>query len=189
MLILIIFALILPFIYIKKPVRAKNLAAYDVIIVLGHLPNADGEMSTIMKSRILKAIELYHLNQRPMILCGGSHFDRPEEAKLMAKEALKNGVLREDILLDDKSMNTYANIKNAKRIMDEHSFKKAIIVSSSSHAYLSARFAFEFAIDNAIVNANRPEDFTFFQVILAYLYMYIHTYKNLFYRLSHPHQR
>ena len=97
MLILIIFALILPFIYIKKPVRAKNLAAYDVIIVLGHLPNADGEMSTIMKSRILKAIELYHLNQRPMILCGGSHFDRPEEAKLMAKEALKNGVLREDV--------------------------------------------------------------------------------------------
>ena len=67
--------------------------------------------------------------------------------------------------------------------------KKAIIVSSSWHAYLSARFAFEFAIDNAIVNANRPEDFTFFQVILAYLYMYIHTYKNLFYRLSHPHQR
>ena len=33
MLILIIFVLILPFIYIKKPVRAKNLAAYDVIII------------------------------------------------------------------------------------------------------------------------------------------------------------
>ena len=115
--------------------------------------------------------------------------DRPEEAKLMAKEVLKNGVLREDILLDDKSLNTYANIKNAKRIMDEHSYKKAIIVSSSWHAYLSARFAFEFAIDNAIVNANRPEDFTFFHVILAYVYMYIHTYKNLFYHLSHPHQR
>lgn len=181
--------LILPFLYVKIPVRAKNPAIYDVIIVLGHLPNADGEMSSIMKSRIVKAIELYHSIQRPMILCGGSHFDRPEEARLMSDEALKNSVLREDILLDDKSMSTYANIKNAKRIMDEHSFKKAVIVTSSWHAYLTARFAFEFSIDYAIVNANKPENFTPFQVILAYLYMYIHTYKNLFYRLGHPHQR
>ena len=137
--VVIMIFLILPFCYVKKPIRATDLAAYDVIIVLGHLPNTDGEMSTIMKSRIVKAIELYHFKKRPMILCGGAHFGRLEEAKLMANQALTSGVLKEDILLDDKSMSTYANIKNAEKIMDVHSFQKAIIVTSSWHAYLSAR--------------------------------------------------
>jgi len=88
----------------------------DVLVVL----EGDSE-------RDLYAVQLYQLGLAPKIIisgCGGG-----QKAQAVAAA----GVREKDILVDDKSENTYQNAVYSKDIIAAQNFKSAIIITSPYH--------------------------------------------------------
>ncbi len=102
----------------KLLVVDDRLKKVDVLIVLG----GDSE-------RDLYAAELYKSGLASKIImsgCGSSAWE-------MAKKAVSTGVKEQDIIVEDKSENTYQNAIYSKNIVLERNFKSAIIVTSPYH--------------------------------------------------------
>ncbi|MBC8061695.1 MAG: YdcF family protein [Clostridiaceae bacterium] len=104
----------------EKPLKS------DVIIVLGgsSIPKAD------------YSIKLYNEGNSNMLLFSGGNTDNKygeKEAEVMEKEAIYFNIPRENIMLEDKSISTYENAMFTKKILIEHGFKSAIIVTSNYH--------------------------------------------------------
>ncbi|OPY58747.1 MAG: hypothetical protein A4E55_00621 [Pelotomaculum sp. PtaU1.Bin035] len=100
----------------KLLVVDDKLVKADVLIVL----SGDSE-------RDLYAAQLYKLGLAPKIIMSGIGGGQ------MAKRAVSAGVREQDILIDDKSENTYKNAVYSRDIVAAQNFKSAIIVSSPYH--------------------------------------------------------
>lgn len=85
-------------------------------------------------SRAEKGIELYKQGYAPKIIFSGAALDDgPSNAFAMRDQAIAAGVPFRDILIDEKSQNTYENAVNSKSIIDEFGGKKVILVTSPYH--------------------------------------------------------
>ncbi|MBC9785362.1 YdcF family protein [Heliobacterium chlorum] len=105
-------------------VLADEPTKADAIIVLS---GDDG-------GRTERAVELYHQGYAPyIILSGGRVYQETTMAELMQKHAIKLGVPKEAIILENKSSSTYQNAAHSKEIMEKYQFKSAIVVSSNYH--------------------------------------------------------
>lgn len=114
-------------------VISEQPLASDVIIVLGGSSERD-----------LYAAELYNLGfSRKIIVSGVS-----PSAGIMAERAVKNGVKREDIILEQKAISTYQNAIFTREIMLDNGFQSAIVVSSPFHMRRS-RLVFERVYKNS----------------------------------------
>jgi uncharacterized SAM-binding protein YcdF (DUF218 family) len=97
----------------------------DVIVVIS------GGQTT---SRAKKGIELYKQGYAPKIIFSGAALDDgPSNAYAMRDQALATGIPAGDILIDEKSQNTFENAENSKRIIDKLGAKKIILVTSPYH--------------------------------------------------------
>ncbi|MTV48360.1 YdcF family protein [Heliobacillus mobilis] len=105
-------------------VVAEEPKIADAIIVLS---GDDG-------GRTERAVELYRQGYAPyLILSGGRIYQETTMAELMMQHALKLGVPKEAIVLENKSSSTYQNAVHSKEIMEKYKFKSAIVVSSNYH--------------------------------------------------------
>jgi len=102
----------------------------------------DGKITTLLASRVDKAIKFYNNQKRvsippKIILSGGQGNDEPRtEAEAMMEYARSKGVPQGDILLEAKSETTLQNMKLSKEIMDRHTENKpynCIYVTSNYH--------------------------------------------------------
>lgn len=113
-----------------KPADDKDTAP---LVVLGAQVKPDGSPSKQLKLRLDKAVELYKKAPRLIVVTGAKGKDEPEaEAEAMKKYLIKNGVDKEHIFSDDKSFNTFQNIKNAMALLPKGT-KKINIVTSDYH--------------------------------------------------------
>ena len=94
----------------------------DVIIVLSGGPEE-------LKLRMERACFLYEMHYAPYLLFSGDSGIR----ETMRDYAIKKGIPREAILLEENSYSTYENAFNTKNIMIAHGFKSAIVTSSEYH--------------------------------------------------------
>lgn len=102
-----------------------NLQKADTIVVV-----SGGQT----QSRAAKGIELYKEGYAPKIIFSGAALDDgPSNAFAMRDLALSEGVPSKNILIDEKSQNTYENAVNSKTIIDELQAKKIILVTSPYH--------------------------------------------------------
>jgi uncharacterized SAM-binding protein YcdF (DUF218 family) len=111
-----------------------NLLKSKYALVLGN--------SLLIKERTSKAVELYK-NKRieKIIFLGGKNGvsnqnnDNISEAKKMMDLAIIQGVNQSDILIEDESNNTFENIDNAFKMMDEevNSLNNLVIITSEFH--------------------------------------------------------
>jgi uncharacterized SAM-binding protein YcdF (DUF218 family) len=92
--------------------------ATDAIIVLGGSPGRD-----------VYAAELYNSGFSSKIIMS----DIQHSVRHMANRAIKQGVKKEDIILEERALNTYQNALFTKEIMIENGYQSAIVVSSSYH--------------------------------------------------------
>lgn len=106
----------------------------DTIIILG-AKLIDQEPSMILRLRLDEAIKLYKEGYAPTMIVSGAQGEDEEvsEAASMRNYLISHGIGAEHILLEDQSFNTYQNLANSQKIMQEHNFKTAIIVSNASH--------------------------------------------------------
>lgn len=80
-------------------------------------------------NRVGKAVELWQKGYAAYIIFTGNK----GEAVAMADYAMKKGILKDSIIIEDKADSTYQNMLFAKNIMDINDWKTAIIVSSDYH--------------------------------------------------------
>lgn len=122
---------------------ANDSPRADVIIVLGGAttaalpPRAHIEVGESF-DRLLHALRLFRADKAPYLLfCGGTiealTGTLESEAWQYLQLALETGVASEQIVLEERSRNTYENALYAEQVMAARGWKSALLVTSASH--------------------------------------------------------
>ena len=90
----------------------------------------------MLDKRIEAAYE--YLSENPDVICiasGGKGDDEPmSEAECIRQGLIRRGIAPDRIILEDKSVNTYENIRNSLAILDSiGAQRRAVIVTSEFH--------------------------------------------------------
>ena len=106
----------------------------DVIICLGNVlsnPIAIADMT----SRTENAIQLYMQKRAKKILFTGGFKTRKDlsEARFMADIAVRAGVPKRDILLEEKANTTIGNAFYSKRLIEKNRFRSILLVTAPFH--------------------------------------------------------
>lgn len=106
----------------------------DVAIVLGAAAWVD-KPSPVFKNRIDHGIWLYKEGYVHSLLFTGGQYNStsPSEASVAKNYAIKHGVKKEDIYIEENSKTTEENIQNAKEIVKHKNIADALIVSDPMH--------------------------------------------------------
>ncbi len=106
----------------------------DVAIVLGTRVERSGAPSRRLRERLDRAHALYQNGTvNHIVVSGGLGREGYEEADVMREYLMQRGVPAENILTDRAGYDTYESARSAKRMMDAHGFKSAVIVSHYFH--------------------------------------------------------
>ncbi len=121
----------------KLPAKAQ----YSVGILLGGLSMYDSKFNGYFgdnADRFIQIVNLYHSKEvQKILISGGSNnvFSKePSEASFLFVQLLRNGVPKEDIIVESYSRNTFENAVNSKKILDTLHLKPPyILVTSALH--------------------------------------------------------
>ena len=129
--------------------RRRDLHAADCIVVLGAKVHADGRLSHTLRWRCERGLELWRDGlSGELILCGGRGGDEPcTEAFAMAEYLRARSVPGARLYLEDRSVNTVENLRNAQRIMAEEGWSSAILVTSDYHLQRALWLARDLGMD------------------------------------------
>lgn len=109
----------------------------DAIIVLGAGVRWPAQLPCGALYRLQHGVRLYREGYAPrLILTGGAgprHPGMDAEAVIMRNTALGLGVRPQDILLEQDATRTYENARNVARLMQQHTWTSAIIVTDALH--------------------------------------------------------
>ncbi len=124
--------------------QADHEIPSDVIVVLGGGTKPDGSPSASTIRRTQHGAALYHRGLAPYILCTGTYTQRhpKSEAQACAEVAQQEGVPASAILMEERSSTTEENAIEARKVMDAHRLKTALLVSDNYHL-LRASMLFE----------------------------------------------
>ena len=96
--------------------------------------------SMLIKERVNTAYDAYKSGRiKKVIFSGGSNGvsnqnnDTVAEAVKMRKLAIKLGIKEEDILIDDKSNNSFENVKNSFYLIKDQNITEIAIITSEFH--------------------------------------------------------
>src|SRR5277367_1473844 len=122
------------FSYRSIPSANAGMTHVDTIIVLGTPANPDGTPSPEQRERTLEGVREYKAGVAPhLILTGGPAHNQFVEAHVMAVLAIAQGVPPDAVIEEDNAQNTVQNIFYSQRIMAQHNWSSAEVVSSPSH--------------------------------------------------------
>lgn len=147
--ILMMFAIFMISSYIYSIYRPR--LKQDYIIVLGAGLLNGKTVTPLLARRIDKGITLYNKQiqkkKKPIqfIMSGGKGPDEKlSEAEAMKQYAVSQGVLEEHIIVEDKSKNTYENMKFSKEIIEKRSTKKkprVLYTTTNYHVFRAGIYA------------------------------------------------
>jgi uncharacterized SAM-binding protein YcdF (DUF218 family) len=149
----------------------------DAAVVLGAAVwNSD--VSPVFRERINHGIDLYRKGKvKKLIFTGGQgNPGEPTESSAAQQYAMKNGVPRDDILIEEQSHNTYENIEYAKDLADRNGISKVLIVSDPLHMRRATTMARDagFVADPSPTPSTKYQGFTTRARLLAHeTYYYI----------------
>lgn len=149
----------LPLIVVSLPTNSWQLVKSDVIIVLGTPATRDGQPSPTMRERVLKGVELFKKGFAPNLIFTGAAAHNPHiEAEVMSQLAQSEGVPAGHIITENFAQNTYQNAFNSVKIMREHNWNSAVIISSPAHVR-RANFIFShYPIKYCVVECKSPAE-------------------------------
>lgn len=156
----------------------------DAAVVLGAAVWT-AEVSPVFRERINHAINLYRTGQvRKVIFTGGQgNPGEPTESSAARDYALQSGLPANDILIEEKSHNTYENILYAKQLADKNGIKKVLIVSDPLHM----KRAMAMATDMGLAAGPSPTPSTRYRGLSSQIGLLAHeTYYYIGYLLRRP---
>lgn len=120
----------------------------DAAIVLGAAVYND-RPSPVFMERIKHGINLYHDGTVQKLVFTGARdqYDSISEAGAAKAVALEAGVDEEDILLEEKSTQTWSNLSNSVPILQEQDISTVLLVSDPIHMKRSITMARDLEID------------------------------------------
>lgn len=114
--------------------RSERLGQADVGLVLGSKVYADGTPSPRTKARLDMAIALYNRRYfKTIIVSGNVSKDGVPEGTAMKDYLVRSGVLADDIIADNKAVNTYDSVRNTVRLLKERDLKSVFVVTQYFH--------------------------------------------------------
>lgn len=150
------YTLIIAFLYCNIK-AAKHNPTYDkdFAIILGAKVRDDGKLTPLLRGRVDKAIEFaknqYKKTKKKIIYIpsGGRGSDETiSEAKAIKNYLLEQGIEEDQIIIEDKSTNTYQNMKFSKEKINQiNKDGKVIFVTTNYHVFRSGVIANEQGID------------------------------------------
>jgi uncharacterized SAM-binding protein YcdF (DUF218 family) len=116
------------------PTNNTSLTRFDAIIVLGSSADKDGNPSPDGQARVTEAVREYERGVAPrLILTGGAAHNQFVEARVMARVAEAQGIPASAIYIEPRAMDTIQNACYSVRIMRDHRWHSAEVVSSGFH--------------------------------------------------------
>lgn len=121
---------------------AKHIPEFnkDYILILGCQINKDGTLTNLLKGRVDRALEFRNMQKEKtgkdliFIPSGGKGDDEIiSEAEAMRNYLLEHGIKEKEILIEDKSKNTYENIKFSNKIIKEKLNDAKIALSTTNY--------------------------------------------------------
>ncbi len=111
--------------------NVKDVPAVYTALVPGSLVFSDSSLSTVVKDRVDKAIELYKAGKVKRILLSGDHGrTKYDEVNCMKKYLKDKDIPEKDIFLDHAGFDTYSSIVRAEKVFKVNDM---IIVSQAFH--------------------------------------------------------
>jgi uncharacterized SAM-binding protein YcdF (DUF218 family) len=121
-------------VYWTIPMRNTQRSSFDTIIVLGCPANPDGTPSRDERQRVEAGIREFRAGVAPrLLMTGGAAHNRYVEARVMAQLAEQEGVPAADVFEERQAHDTIQNAFYSARIMEEHGWHAAEVVSEPSH--------------------------------------------------------
>lgn len=124
----------------------EAVPAKEAALILGAAAYPS-RLSDVLKDRVETGIDLYKAGKVKMLIMSGS----AHEAKSMAEYALKAGVPESALIEDEKGLNTFNSLDNAK---DQTSL---VVVSQAYHLPRALFYARHFNLDAVGMSADRQE--------------------------------
>lgn len=116
-----------------------SLTRFDAIIVLGYSADSDGNPTPIQLARVTEAVHEYERGVAPrLIFTGAAVANRFVEAQVMAHAAEAQGIPESAVLVEPQARDTIQNACYAVRIMNQHGWRSAEVVTSDFHLKRSA---------------------------------------------------
>ena len=116
----------------------------DYVIILGCLIKKDGGLTPLLKSRVDRAVEFAKMQKEAsgkdiiFIPSGGQGSNEViSEAEAMQKYLLSQGIKKENIMIENKSKNTYENMKNSYNLIKKNKQGNICFSTSNYHVFRS----------------------------------------------------
>jgi len=107
---------------------------FDAIIVLGTPADSDGNPTPELQDRITEGVHEYERGIAPrIIVTGAAAHNRFVEAEVMARVAESQGVPASVLFEEPHALDTIQNACYSARILENHGWHSAEIVSSAAH--------------------------------------------------------
>ncbi|HEY9402440.1 MAG TPA: YdcF family protein [Pyrinomonadaceae bacterium] len=111
-----------------------DIHAADVAIVPGNTVEKDGRPSARLRARLDQTVALYRQGLFPdVIVSGGVGSEGFDEAEVMKRYLVGNGVPEASIHVDSSGLTTYLTARNASRMMRENGWQSAMVVTQYFH--------------------------------------------------------
>lgn len=116
------------------PVSNTNLNRFDAIIVLGTPADRDGNPTPLQLASVTEAVREYERGVAPRIIfTGGPTRANYVEAEVMARTARAQGIPASAIFVEPRARDTIQNACFSARIMKDHEWHSAEVISMASH--------------------------------------------------------
>ena len=110
-----------------------NLKSH-VIVILGYALADDGTPKPTLIERMKQTLNLYKLNPQSMIIAsGGMPHGGITESYVIREWLIKNGVPKEQVLIEDSSKDTVGNAFYSTKILEKLKTESVTIITSASH--------------------------------------------------------
>jgi vancomycin permeability regulator SanA len=124
---------------------AQDVPKADAVLVLGAYVLPSGNMSTMLKDRVMTGYELYETGKAPKIIVSGDHGRKNYDEVNTMKDFIKNeGVPGQDVFMDHAGFSTYESLYRARDIFQA---KKVIIVTQRYHLMRAVFIARELGLE------------------------------------------
>ena len=116
------------------PLTNTSLTQFDAIVVLGTKVDDDGNPSPTQLARVTEAVHEYERGVAPrVIFTGGAVANRFVEAQVMAHAAEAEGIPDSSVVIEPVARDTIENACYSVRIMSQHGWHSAEVISSGWH--------------------------------------------------------
>ena len=107
--------------------------AADAIVVFAGGVGESGKAGGGFQERVTQAVDLYRAGYAKTLIFSSGYVFTLREAEVMKAVAVDNGVPADAILLEEQAANTYQNVTYTKQLLDQHQWRRILLVSSPYH--------------------------------------------------------